>query len=298
MENVHILTQNLPTRGDFLPFSANSYQINGHEAFIRLAEKLQTTLEVEKILTIFAEHVARIIKFSGLELHSSLGVHEMSSSDNQHTAHRFDLEIDNEHLGQLVYFSDYPFCDTIKRKLEKSHSCLIYPLRNALMYSRVLKLATRDSLTGLYNRSQFNQSIEERIESCRRQQRRFSLMLLDLDNFKQVNDVHGHKSGDDVLREFANILQSSTRTTDGVFRFGGDEFAVLIDDPAFTTNKVIAERIMVLVRNSPMLTQYHVTTSIGFTLASSNDNIDNLFARADGGLYRAKAAGRNCARAV
>lgn len=82
-----------------------------------------------------------------------------------------------------------------------------------------------------------------------------------------------------------------------MFRFGGDEFALLIEDPEFTTNKVIAERIMRLVRKSPLMSQYKVTTSIGFSLASSQDCENEIFARADKCLYKAKASGRNCAKA-
>ena len=72
-----------------------------------------------------------------------------------------------------------------------------------MMYSRVLKLATKDALTGLNNRSQFNDILLQKLENCRRYQRPFSLMLLDLDNFKQVNDNYGHKVGDDTLKEFS-----------------------------------------------------------------------------------------------
>ncbi|ASD66552.1 GGDEF domain-containing protein [Pseudoalteromonas piscicida] len=298
MENVHILTQRLPTRGDYLPFNSEQYSTQGGEHYARLVDKLQTTLDIEELLTIYAEHVARISKISGLQFHCSFGVFQMKDSDSQFPASTFDLELEKEHLGQLVYFSEFPFSEAIKAKLSKLHACLIYPMRNALMYNRVLQLATKDSLTGLYNRSQFTDNLDEKLERCRRQHRNFSLMLLDLDNFKQVNDVHGHKAGDEVLVEFSRILQTSTRATDSVFRFGGDEFAILIDDPAFTTNKVIAERIMEAVRKSSMLAKYTVTTSIGFTLASSHDTADNIFARSDSGLYRAKAAGRNCARAV
>jgi diguanylate cyclase (GGDEF)-like protein len=122
-------------------------------------------------------------------------------------------------------------------------------------------------------------------------------MLLDLDNFKQVNDQFGHKIGDDTLKEFATVLNSSIRATDTVFRFGGDEFAILIEDPEFTTNKVISERIMQFVKHSSLMSKYSVTVSIGYTLATSKDCDIELFSRADKGLYKAKASGRNCAKA-
>ncbi|KPH60970.1 diguanylate cyclase [Pseudoalteromonas porphyrae] len=297
MENVHILTQRVSARGEFLPFSAEHYRKNEPAALHSLLEKLQTTLNVEELLTIYANYAKQIINFSGLQFQSSLGVAQIASSDNSKPPYSFDLDINNEHLGQLIYFCQYPLTGNIEKKLAGLHSVLIYPLRNALMYNRVLKLATKDALTGLNNRSQFNDVLAQKLERCRRHHRPFSLMLLDLDNFKQVNDNFGHKTGDDVLQEFSSVLCSSIRGTDCVFRFGGDEFAVLIDDPEFTTNKVIAQRVMRLVTESNLMKQYEVTTSIGFTLANSQDCENEIFARADKGLYKAKASGRNCAKA-
>ena len=297
MENVHILTQRISARGEFLPFSAEHYRNNEPAAIHSLLEKLQTTLNIEELLTIYAEHAKQIINFSGLQFQSSLGVAQIPNSDNSKPPYSFNLDINNEHLGQLIYFCQYPLSGSIKQKLVGLHSVLVYPLRNALMYSRVLKLATKDTSTGLNNRSQFDAILAQKLERFRRHHRPFSLMLLDLDNFKQVNDSYGHKIGDDVLQEFANVLCSSIRGTDSVFRFGGDEFAVLIDDPEFTTNKVIAQRVMQLVTQSSLMKQYEVTTSIGFTLANSKDCENEIFARADKGLYKAKASGRNCAKA-
>ncbi len=297
MENVHILTQRVSARGEFMPFSAEHYRINQQNNQHDLVAKLQTTLSIESILTIFAEHAKQLINLSGLEFQSSLGVSQSVGSDTTQASYSFDLEIENERLGQLIYFSQFPVSKAIEDKLKQLHTILAYPLRNAIMYNRVLRLATKDALTSLNNRSQFNDSLAQKLERCRRQQRSFSLMLLDLDNFKQVNDNFGHKIGDDVLQEFANVLRGSVRGTDSIFRFGGDEFALLIDDPQFSTNKVIADRIMKLVSQSMLMTQYQVTSSIGYTLATNQDSENDVFARADKGLYKAKAAGRNCARA-
>ncbi|MFC3033932.1 GGDEF domain-containing protein [Pseudoalteromonas fenneropenaei] len=308
MENVHILAQRMSTRGDFLPFTATPYlphKQEGHHAghqFTeqhKLVERLQTSLDLNELITIFAEFAAKVIHFTGMQFHCSIGVYQMRDAKLDTTPVSFELHLNNnEHLGQLVYFSQYPISAGVADKLGKLHSCLLYPLRNALMYNRVLKLATKDSLTGLNNRSQFNDMLAQKIERTRRQHRPFSLMLLDLDNFKQVNDVHGHKAGDEVLVEFAELLQASIRATDSVFRFGGDEFAILIDDPSLTTNKVVAKRIMRAVEHSALLQRFGVTSSIGYTLAGSQDCENDLFARADKGLYQAKAAGRNCARGV
>ncbi|WP_372762894.1 GGDEF domain-containing protein [Pseudoalteromonas sp.] len=297
MENVHILTQRISGRGEFLPFSAEHYSKNGSAATHELTAKLQTSLVIEDILAIYALFAKQLLNFSGIQLHSPLGSVQTPDCNSNNASYSFDLTVENEHLGQLIYFSQYPLSLAIEQKLKQLHSALVYPLRNAMRYNRVLKLATKDALTGLSNRSQFNDTLLQKLENCRRFQRPFSLMLFDLDNFKQVNDNYGHKVGDDVLKEFAQVLISCIRGTDTVFRFGGDEFALLIENPEFTTNKVIAERIMRRVKHSSLMAQYQVTCSIGFTLADSQDNENDVFSRADKGLYKAKAAGRNCARA-
>ena len=177
-------------------------------------------------------------------------------------------------------------------------------LENILIYKKtkdkeenLLLLASTDDVTGLYNQRKLAEDLEKAIVEHEEKHDTFSIMFIDLDHFKQVNDNYGHKIGDDVLIEFATVLSSSIRGTDSVFRFGGDEFSILIEDPAFTTNKVVAERIMRLVRNSPIMSKYNVTTSIGFTLTNSDDCQNEIFSRADKGLYKAKASGRNCAKA-
>jgi len=297
VENVHILTQRISGRGEFLPFSAEQYNSNTPTALHELAAKLQTSLVLEDILGTFANFAKQLLNFSGVHFQTSCIDVKTPNSDVENPAYSFDLKVESEHLGTLTYYTKYPLSAAIEKKLQHFHSVLIYPLRNAIMYNRVLKLATKDSLTGLNNHSQFNDMLQQKLENHRRNGHPFSLMLLDLDNFKQVNDNYGHKIGDDVLIEFATVLSSSIRGTDSVFRFGGDEFSILIEDPAFTTNKVIAERIMRLVRNSPIMSKYNVTTSIGFTLTNSDDCQNEIFSRADKGLYKAKASGRNCAKA-
>lgn len=297
MENVHILTQRVSGHGDFLPFSAQYTHQNESTQANDLVTELQRSLVIDDILAMYAKFARKLLNFSGIQFQSTLGITQTPDSDTSNPPSIFDLTLGSEHLGQLIYFSKYPLSLAIEKKLRALHNALIYPLRNAMMYSRVLKLATKDALTGLNNRSQFNDLLSQKLDNCRRHHRQFSLMLLDLDNFKQVNDSCGHKVGDDMLKEFSNVLCNSIRGTDSVFRFGGDEFAILIEDPEFMTNKVIAERIMNLVKNSALMSKYDVTTSIGFTLATSQDCETEIFSRADKGLYKAKASGRNCAKA-
>ena len=296
MDNVHILTYEHQQSGNDAAQAAHFFRTENAFDAAGLTQQLQRSLELITLLDTFAQYVRPYAAFCGLQLHSSLGVNEMTQSKGGRVANRFDIDVEGEHLGQLVYFSTAAFSEKLTSQLKQWHKILAYPLRNALTYNRVLRLATRDPLTGLNNRSDFNVNVDKKLEACRRQHRPFSLMLLDLDNFKQVNDRYGHQAGDQTLQEFAQILRQSTRGTDSVFRFGGDEFAILIDDNQYATNDVVAQRIIDAVSNSAIMVRYGVTTSIGYTLARARDTSMALFERADKALYQAKFSGRNTYR--
>ena len=316
MENVHVLTQRSPHAGEFLPPTADLYPSEAQHGLTHLVEQLQRTLELDKIIDIFSQEAAKITPFLGLQFHSVDGLVEIQGCQpapckleqtnaeqtqfkrNNDANTAFELEVEGERLGQLIYFSQLPIKRTDLSKLSKLHRILIYPLRNALMFRRLKKLATRDALTGLNNRNAFDENLNRKLQQCRRHHRPFGLMLLDLDNFKQVNDQYGHKAGDKVLNEFSKILASAVRGTDTLYRFGGDEFAILVEDDQPNVCKIIANRIKTMVHEHRLLHQYTVTASMGFTQARAKDSEDSVFIRADKALYKAKSAGRNCYRTL
>ncbi len=104
--------------------------------------------------------------------------------------------------------------------------------------------ATRDWLTGLYNRRYFEETLADHIEAANRYNRDLSLVLFDIDNFKQINDAHGHEAGDEVLRQFAEILEITARKSDIVCRFGGDEFAVILPETGKANAEQLVERVV------------------------------------------------------
>jgi len=164
-----------------------------------------------------------------------------------------------------------------------------------LANAELLNLATHDGLTGVYNRRRFDEKLTEYTLLFRRTGRPFSLLLIDADHFKRINDSHGHAVGDDVLQQLAQLIQSSLRTTDFVARYGGEEFAVLLPEIAQPdTPEVVAEKIRAAVAEADFPAVGHVTVSIGVGLADPADNSHSaLIKRADQQLYQAKAAGRN-----
>ncbi|MBR58954.1 MAG: hypothetical protein CMH54_13165 [Myxococcales bacterium] len=163
---------------------------------------------------------------------------------------------------------------------------------------RLEQASITDSVTGCMSRSYIISRIDEYLRSRERKERVFSVLLVDLDNFKQVNDRYGHAVGDEVLSQTASIMMSMVRNTDICGRYGGDEFVVLLDDCNTEQAKTVAEHIRDRVSKNTILatkTLITVTVSIGVATTSSNTGImaRDLLKMADEGMYQSKSAGRN-----
>lgn len=160
------------------------------------------------------------------------------------------------------------------------------------------ELAIHDSLTGLFNRREFERQLREEAERSRRFGRPFVLLMLDIDHFKAVNDTHGHPAGDEALRAVAALLSGEVRSVDTVARYGGEEFAVLMPETAGSGGLTMAERIRVSIASQAITVAQgqavNLTVSIGVaTFAEGAGSERELVAAADGALYAAKAAGRD-----
>ena len=164
--------------------------------------------------------------------------------------------------------------------------------------NNTLALAVTDALTGLYNRRYFERHLNLMLGKAQEQERDMAVMILDIDYFKAVNDMHGHDAGDAVLREFATRLKRNIRGVDLACRFGGEEFVVLMPDTDPGQAEAVAERVRQAVAERPFdvgqprpLT---VTISIGVALNETlTDTPESILKRADVALYRAKREGRN-----
>lgn len=159
------------------------------------------------------------------------------------------------------------------------------------------RLASFDALTGLYNRRRFEEAATAEIDRARRYGRPFSLLLIDLDHFKQVNDTRGHNAGDAALRQAAQTLLSAVRTTDLVARYGGEELGVLLPETGAEEARQVAERIRHAIGGTPVSHEgdsFIITASLGGAqYAVADDGLARLVGRADAALYRAKQGGRN-----
>jgi len=162
-----------------------------------------------------------------------------------------------------------------------------------------MEFAVTDALTGLHNRRYLDTHLRAIYDEATRRERALSLLLLDIDRFKSVNDTYGHDAGDEVLREFANRVRALTRGIDVVARFGGEEIVIVVPDTALDGARAVAERIREQVSGTPFVVQHGlrrvaVTVSIGVAARPDTDaSAADLLKRADLALYQAKHGGRN-----
>ena len=163
---------------------------------------------------------------------------------------------------------------------------------------RFREMSVTDALTGLFNSRCFHERLAHELERAKRYQQIFSLIVMDIDHFKRVNDEFGHQGGDNALRQLAQVILRSIRASDAAFRYGGEEFAVFLPGTDLSGASVIAERIRVAFASTPVEPlegiQHPCTVSLGVAQYQDGDSVHTLFRRADEAAYQAKHLGRNC----
>ncbi|WP_273727319.1 PleD family two-component system response regulator [Brucella gallinifaecis] len=216
----------------------------------------------------------------------------------------------NEDEGSLVVRAlELGVNDYVMRPLEKlelyarlrtqiKRKCYNDLLRQSL--HRTITMAVTDSLTGLHNRRYLDTHMPVLLSRATGRERPLSVIMIDFDHFKRVNDQYGHDGGDDVLREFAARLRKKIRGMDVMCRYGGEEFAIVLPDTDLAASAHVAERILEAVSEKPFLLaggkhQIDMTISIGIASLRlmGADTVEALFARTDAALYEAKTKGRN-----
>jgi diguanylate cyclase (GGDEF)-like protein len=174
-------------------------------------------------------------------------------------------------------------------------------LTNEYITRELRQLAEVDPLTCVFNRRAFLTLLKKAISSAHRTQSDLSVLVIDLDHFKKVNDTWGHKGGDDVLRHFVSLATSCLRNEDVMGRMGGEEFAIFLPNASSEGTRAVAERLRAVVASQPLVTDrgsIGLTVSIGATQYLPGDSSDALLQRADEAMYLAKEHGRNRVEAI
>lgn len=211
--------------------------------------------------------------------------------------HRIDIR-DGHEINLLV--GEF---NRMASRLKESHQCLEKKVEERTRELNELNIILRDcsikdGLTGLFNHKHFYERLGEEIYKARRYNRPFSLIMADLDHFKNYNDTHGHATGDSLLRQVASAIRNSVRTQDIVARYGGDEFSIILPETGNNGALTLAERIRLSINQLCTLngTQDSGGLRISLGVATYPDDAEDLatmFEKADSALYSAKKIGRN-----
>ncbi|NIA30838.1 MAG: diguanylate cyclase [Actinobacteria bacterium] len=165
---------------------------------------------------------------------------------------------------------------------------------------RLRELAIKDGLTGLYNHRYFKRFLTQEIKRARRHKSQVSLIMMDIDHFKNYNDTYGHLAGDEVLRNVAKLMTGNIRSIDVAARYGGEEFVIVLPQTNKNAAKIVAEKLRTLVgdqkfQNEDTQPNGKITISMGVaTFPENATNLEELIHQADQRLYHAKSLGRNC----
>lgn len=265
----------------------------------QLSHQLQTSLDIDEILGQFSRELQPFVTHDHLGYrndHRGCGV-TIGKSARCRINHK--LSINNESLGQLVLSRKSKFTKSETAAVERLVTALLYPLRNALLYREAIRAAHKDALTGIGNRAALDESLHREIEVAQRHKRTLGMIVFDIDHFKNINDTYGHTTGDCLLKAITHTATETIRNSDQVFRYGGEEFVVLLPETGIEGVKQLAERIRSNVEALECICEGHhinMTASFGVAILNSDENEESFFVRADKALYQAKNAGRNCTR--
>lgn len=295
IDPVVIDTSSVPRPPMRTRLSVEEHPVDMRQLGYQLAQQLQTSLEADRILEMFCKALTQAGLLDGLtyshvasDLHLSFGEHTPPAAS-------YDLSHAGEPLGLLELYRRHPLSAALDDDLQGLVSCLLYPLRNALLYRMAIKSALRDPLTETGNRVAMDQVLAREVDDSRRYRQPLSLLMLDIDHFKQINDAHGHLNGDQVLKSVAHTLKQQVRNVDRVFRYGGEEFVIILSNTDRDAAAMIGERLRQTVEALQFVALDNLRPSISLGCATllPAESVDSLLRRADSALYAAKREGRN-----
>jgi len=266
------------------------------DLLLKLSSRLQTTLDVEQMLEIFFKEIKAAVLVDGLTYKNNPQNLMVEQGRNSIHSCSYRLTTQKDYLGELIFSRNTRFREHELANLEGLVSTMLYPLRNALRYHEAIAAAFRDPLTGAGNRIALDKTLTREIDLAKRNGLPLSILMLDLDHFKQVNDTYGHGMGDQVLKAAVGAIEDCIRSTDMCFRYGGEEFLVMLSSADHQGSIRIGDRIRQAISELSFDTgekELKVTTSIGAATVQPHDTMDTLCERADNALYQAKDSGRN-----
>jgi len=266
---------------------------------LQISNVLQTTLDIGRIIELFSQELQCLVSHDSLHYKNSAEKYTHAVGNKAQNSCAYKLVIGDQSLGELSITRKKRFTARETLLMEYVLCSVVYPLRNALLYKHALLAALKDPLTGVNNRAAMEITVSREIDLAKRHGTPLSLIAMDIDRFKSVNDNYGHLAGDSIIKAVAETVNSCIRSSDILFRYGGEEFAIVLSNTGPEGAILLAERI----REAIAKKQYHfekrhigITVSQGVACLDQKDEIKSLFMKADTALYKAKSDGRNCVK--
>lgn len=282
----------IPAANDYLPDGKKPLS----QTRYRLLTRLQSTLDLEKILTLFHEECSELVAHRGLVYVNEAQQIQKSVGDVELHSCSYRLITQRDNLGELVFYHNTRFNDADLDNIENLLSTLLCPLRNALQYQAAIDASMTDPLTGAGNRLAMMTHLEHELNLARRYHHELSLLMIDIDKFKKINDTQGHTAGDNVLQQMVQLINKVNRNTDRCYRYGGEEFVVVLSKTDKYGALVIAERLREAVAALRICAEsgpLQATVSIGAASFTDTDDCQYLLSRADKAMYKIKNQGGN-----
>jgi len=269
---------------------------DNNDVISRLTRKLQTTLNTSDIVHMFAKELKALVDYKQLKFSvDNKSIITIGDQSGPHSC-QYNLTIDDTDLGSISFSRKKRFMEEELAIIERLASTLVFPLRNAKLYHSALQSALRDDLTGFGNKRALDAGLHREAELSVRHKTPLSILMLDVDHFKRINDTMGHIAGDKILKDLAATIKKSARQSDLCFRYGGEEFMVILDDTDAVQSINIAERVRLSVEQYTYNYKgkiIPVTISLGTATYEKNETLESFKDRADQALYKAKGQGRN-----
>jgi diguanylate cyclase (GGDEF)-like protein len=263
---------------------------------LQLTDLLSRHLNLKEIIDVFSREIGELVKHNSYRYVSEQLKQPVSKGRVERHSLNYHLTIQQMDLGELTFYRKQPFSTNEVCQFEDLLCALVYPLKNALLYQSAVTSAYRDPLTGINNRAAMDKLLPREVRLAKRHDQRLAMMIMDLDGFKAVNDSCGHDIGDQVLQSVSNVIESSLRDTDMLFRYGGDEFVCALPHTDVQGAIDVAERILEGIRHLDLEECYkagELGMSIGLSMLHNGDDYNRFFKRVDQAMYRAKKDGKH-----
>ncbi len=261
----------------------------------QLLISLHETLDVKKLFKRFTEEVHNRLECGGVVYKNTVDSLYFFDGAEEKNQCGYQLNYHGNNLGEIVFSRKKNFSENEMLEIEYLISGLIQPLRNSLKYHQAVSSTKLDQLTGLRQSAYYFELMPREMQRVRRYRIPYSLMLIDVDDFHDINFSFGRKVGDRLLKEVASRCQQAARDCDLVIRYGCDRFLILLPQTRAHDAKLAAERIKELVAGQCQIEDIYVnfSISIGVVTATEFDDADKLVRRVDYALYHAKTLGKN-----